>query len=58
MTWMEERLLFHNSWWSVLARIDSDKDIKVTRKDFFINEKIIGISACFFLYLLSGESEV
>jgi len=55
---MKERLLFHNSWWSVLARIDSDKDIKVTRKDFFLDEKIIGISACFFLYLLSGESEV
>ncbi len=31
------------------------KGIVVTRKDFFINEKIIGIPACFFLYLLSGE---
>lgn len=52
---MEERLLFHNPWWSDPARIDSDKDIKVTRKDFFINEKIIDIPACFFLYFLSGD---
>ena len=31
------------------------KGIVVTRKDFFIDEKIIGIPACFFLYLLSGD---
>lgn len=52
---MEETLLFHNPWWSDPVRIDSDKDIKVTRKDFSLNEKIIGIPACFFLYFLSGD---
>jgi len=31
------------------------RGIVVTRKDFFIDEKIIGIPACFFLYLLSGD---
>jgi hypothetical protein len=31
------------------------KGIVVTRKDFFIDEKIIGIPACFFLYLLSRD---
>jgi len=53
--WKKPYCLFHNPWWSDPARIDSDKDIKVTRKDFFLNEKIIGIPACFFLYLLSGD---
>jgi len=31
------------------------RGIVVTRKDFFIDENIIGIPACFFLYLLSGD---
>ena len=31
------------------------RGIVVTRKDSFINEKIIGIPACFFLYFLSGD---
>ena len=29
---MEERLLFHNPWWSDPVRIDSDKDIKAVEK--------------------------
>jgi len=31
------------------------RGIVVTRKDFFIDKNIIGIPACFFLYLLSGD---
>ena len=27
----------------------------ITRKDFFINDQVIGIPACFFLYLLGGR---
>ena len=29
---MEERLLFHNPWWSDPTRIDSDKKIKAIEK--------------------------
>jgi len=35
---MEERLLFHNPWWSDPARIDSDKDIKVRERFFHQRE--------------------